>query len=75
MSMIFLQTCDVFKALRVIVPVDCLFLFGVTPVENELFSWHFRGIYCLNLQGQFVKYKEAVIAHLITYSTINELVD
>jgi hypothetical protein len=59
----------------VIVPVDPVFIFGVTPVENELFSWHIRVIYCLHLQGQIVQNEEVVTAHFITYSTINEIVD
>lgn len=58
-----------------VVPVDPLFLFGVIPVENELFSWHNCVIYRLHLQGKIVQNVEVVTAHFITYSTIKELVD
>ena len=64
---IFLQTCDIFQGLRAIIcPVDHLFLLGVRPVETELLSWHFRVIYCLQLQGQIVQNEEVVLVNFIT---------
>jgi len=63
--MVFLQTCGIFQAIRAIVcPVDLLL--GITPVETELLSWHFRAIYCLQLQGQIVQNEEVVMAVFIT---------
>jgi hypothetical protein len=65
--MIFLETFDIFQALRAIFcPVDPLFLLRVTPVETELLSWHFRVICCLQLQGQIVQNEEVVTTNFIT---------
>jgi hypothetical protein len=63
--MIFLQTCEIFQALRAMVrPADPLL--GVTPVETELLSWHFRLIYCLHQQSQIVQNEEVVTANFIS---------